>query len=216
MEPKLDSKKTCTIYLVRHGETDWNVQHKVQGSQDIPLNKNGKKQAREAAKRLKKIKFDHAYSSDLIRARKTTEIIALEHKLAVKTNQALRERTFGEFEGQSQEYFRKELKELLEKVNKLSYEEKANYQFPRGIESINSSISRFITLLREIAVAHPGKIILVGTHGGMIRHFLVHLGFGTEKELSYGAVSNTAHVVLQTDGLDFFVTETWGVNKNEG
>jgi 2,3-bisphosphoglycerate-dependent phosphoglycerate mutase len=215
MEQNLDPKKTCTIYLVRHGETDWNVQKKMQGNQNIPLNKNGEKQAREASKRLKKIKFDAAYSSDLIRAKRTTEIIALEHKLVVKTNQALRERNFGEFEGQTTAYLRAELKDILDKLSKLPYKVKANYQFPRGIESINSSVSRFITFLREIAIAHPDQTILVGTHGGMIRHLLIHLGFGPEEELDYGAVSNTAHVKILTDGLDFFVTDTWGVNKNE-
>lgn len=215
MEPILDPKKTCTIYLVRHGETDWNIQKKMQGHQNIPLNKNGEKQAREAAKRLKKIKFDAAYSSDLIRAKRTTEIIALEHKLAVKANQALRELSFGGFEGQTFNYYREELKDILDKLSKLPYEEKVNYRFPRGVESINSGISRFITFLREIAIAHPDQFILVGSHGGMIRNLLIHIGFGTEAELVYGTISNAAHVVLLTDGLDFFVQDTWGINKNE-
>lgn len=215
MEPKLDPNKTCTLYLVRHGETDWNNQQKMQGHQNIPLNKNGEAQSLEAAKRLKKVKFDDAYSSDLIRAKRTTEIIAIEHQLAVKTTQALRELTFGEFEGQTVTYYREELKEILDKLSQLPFEEKANYQFPRGIESINSGISRFITFLREIAIAHPKQTILIGTHGGMIRNFLIHLGFGTEKELSFGAISNAAHVVLLSDGIDFFVQDTWGVNKNE-
>jgi len=215
MEPKLDSKKTCTIYLVRHGETDWNAQNIIQGTKGLALNKKGLRQAMEAAKRLKQIKFDVAYSSDLVRAKKTTEIIALEHKISVTTNQALRERTYGEFEGKSEKYLREKLADLLKKFNKLSYEKKASYQFPFGIESINSCVSRLVPFLKEISITHLNQTILVGTHSDMIRYFLIHIGFATETELTDGSISNTAHVKVLSDGIDFFVTETWGVNKNE-
>lgn len=216
MEEKLDPKKTCTIYIVRHGETDWNVKQILQGKADIPLNKTGLKQAEKAAKRLKSIKFDAAYSSDLSRAKKTTQIIAPEHNLAVRTRKVLRERAFGKFEGKSGDYFREELKDLLKEINKLSYKEKAKYKFPHGIESIDSCVSRFITFLREIAIAHPQHNVLVGTHGAMMRHLLIHVGFGTEKELAYGAIKNAGYVVILSDGVDFFVKETWGVKKHEG
>jgi broad specificity phosphatase PhoE len=73
-----------TFYLVRHGETDWNKQRIIQGQEDIPLNETGIQQAENAAKLMKSIPFDLAYSSDLMRAKRTTEIIALEHNLAVE------------------------------------------------------------------------------------------------------------------------------------
>ena len=92
MEVKLDPKKTCTIYLVRHGETDNNVNDIIQGQmKGISLNTTGKDQAKLAALKLKKIKFDAIYSSDLLRAKQTAQIINLEHNLAIKTHKALRE-----------------------------------------------------------------------------------------------------------------------------
>ena len=95
---KSSEKRFCTLYLVRHGETDWNVKGLLQGHTDIDLNKTGIKQAKELAKKLRRIKFAISFSSDLLRARRTAEIIATEKKIAVKTTTTLRERKFGRFE----------------------------------------------------------------------------------------------------------------------
>jgi broad specificity phosphatase PhoE len=73
----------CTFYITRHGETVWNIQQRMQGQQDSPLTENGILQAKAAAEKLKKIHFDHAFSSDLLRARRTAEIIAADHDLAI-------------------------------------------------------------------------------------------------------------------------------------
>ena len=71
-------KKYCTIYFARHGETSWNVKKMIQGIKDIPLNKKGEEQAMMIGEKLKNIKFDAVFSSDLIRAKRTAEIILLE------------------------------------------------------------------------------------------------------------------------------------------
>lgn len=89
------SKNYCTFYIVRHGETEWNVKGLVQGHTDIPLTKKGKRQARQLAKKLSRINFNAVFSSDLLRAKQTAQLIALEKKIAVKTTQALREETDG-------------------------------------------------------------------------------------------------------------------------
>ena len=91
-------KDFCTIYLVRHGETDWNVKNIIQGQIDIPLNKKGENQALEIANELKDIHFDAIFSSDLSRAKRTAEIIATERKLAVVATKTLREMYFGKFQ----------------------------------------------------------------------------------------------------------------------
>jgi broad specificity phosphatase PhoE len=209
-------KNYCTIYIVRHGQTNWNLRKTIQGHQDIPLNKTGIRQAQQAAARLKKIKFDAAYSSDLVRAKQTAAIIALEHQLAVKTNQALRERAFGKLEGKTGSQYREELKDLLEKYESLTDKEKFKFQFPFGIETLESVMSRFIGFLRKIAIAHARQNVLVATHGGVMRHFLIHLGFATMSQLPHSTISNLAHIKLLCDGVDFFVKETYGVNlKNE-
>ena len=86
--------QVCHIYLVRHGQTDWNLQGLLQGHQDIQLNEAGRRQARELHDFFKDIRLGAVYASDLARARQTAEIIAAAHDQPVKTHQALRERYF--------------------------------------------------------------------------------------------------------------------------
>lgn len=211
MEDKL--KNYCTIYIIRHGETEWNVKKIIQGHKDSRLTKNGKSQAIQALKRLKHIKFDAIFSSDLGRAKQTAEILNLERKLAITTTKALRERHMRKYEGQNIVKLRTTLKEIFKKFDKLSDKEKFKFEFPDNIESIGKTITRFITYLREIAVAYPGKTILIVTHGGNIRTLLIHLGFGTYDQLPPYSIGNLANIKLLCDGVDFFIKETHGINK---
>ncbi len=195
----------CTIYLVRHGQTEWNVKKLIHGHADSPLTALGKGQAAELASELKNIRFSVIFSSDLLRAKRTAEIIALEHKLAVETKKALRERNYGQLEGKPVEEI-KLLEELQEKADEYLYRS-------HKIESDSKMIARLITFLREISVAYAGEIVLMVTHGGLMRALLVHLGFGTNEELRGGSIDNTAFIKLESDGVDFFIKETKGVNK---
>lgn len=213
------AKKDCTIYLVRHGETDNNKNKIIQGSAvDSPLNSVGEEQARVTALRLKKIPFAAAFSSDLVRAQKTAQIIALEHQLAVTTKSILRERNFGRFEGRPEAELRVKLKTLLDKFEALSDEEKFKFNFPYGIENLDVAISRLITFLREVSLAYLNKTVLVVCHGALIRHFLIHIGFATFDELRWAPgmvppIENLGCAVLSCDGVDFFVKDTFGINK---
>ena len=195
----------CTLYVARHGETEWNVKGLIQGHSDSNLTKNGIKQAKNLGKELKSIKFDAVYSSDLLRAKRTAEIVTLERKLVVVTQKALRERDFGELEGKTRENL-KILREL--KIKNVPYES-------IGIEADEKIVARAITLLREIAVAYTGKNVLIVSHGGLLRALLIHLGFATDKELPPGSVGNTAYIKLKSDGVDFFIEEVKRVDKKE-
>src|ERR1035437_4923597 len=204
----------CTIYLVRHGKTDWNDKKLVQGHTDIPLNLEGKTTAKDLAKEFKKIKFDKIYASDLSRAKETAAIVALEHKLAVETTKALRERNFGNLEGQSHSVF-PELNELL---NSLDDETRYSYKSDSNIEmeSDEEIMGRFLVFLRECAIANLGKTILMATHGGTIRAFLIKLGvLSYAKSEEKVEIRNLAFVKLESDGVDFFVKETKGIEKRE-
>lgn len=208
----MNSAEFCTIYLVRHGKTDWNDQKLVQGHTDIPLNLEGQASARELATKFRGIKFDKVYSSDLSRARETAEIISLEHQLAVETTKALRERNFGNLEGQSHSVF-PELNQLL---NSLDDKTRYSYKSDSNMEMENDEevMSRFITFLREIAIANPGKTVLVATHGGPMWIFLVKLGLlNYAKSEEKIEIRNLAFVKLESDGIDFFVKETSGIEK---
>lgn len=203
----------CTLYIVRHGETDWNVKQIIQGHSNTTLTENGKNQIKDLAKKLKHIHFDALFSSDLLRTQQTAEILNVERKLAIKTTEAIRERFFGKYEGIHADEFYEQVKDLLIKYEQLSEENKRKFKYPTS-ESDEELISRVITYLREIAVAYPGKKVLVVSHGGVLKNLLIHLGWGTYKSLSTTGVSNGAYIILASDGVDFFVKETVGVNKN--
>ena len=185
---------------------------------DADLNSTGEAQAKAAAARLKKIPFTAAFSSDLVRAKQTAEIISLEHHLAVTTAKAIRERGFGKYEGRSVKQYGDDLKDLLEEFEALSDEAKFDFTFPYGIENLGLSVTRLITYLREISVAYLGKTVLVVSHGALIRHFLIRIGFATFQQLQWipgvsMPITNLGHAVIDCDGLDFFVKDTFGINK---
>ncbi|MBA3723773.1 MAG: histidine phosphatase family protein, partial [Candidatus Levybacteria bacterium] len=82
-------------------------------------------------------------------------------------------------------------------------------------ESALEAIKRFTDFLEEIAIAYKGQKILVVNHGNVIRSFLVKLGFAKYDELPSGSIENTAYFVLETDGKNYVVKETFGIQKNK-
>ena len=211
---KQGEKNFCTLYLVRHGETGWNKTGIVMGQSDSPLTKVGVEQVKTTAQELKGVHFDAIFSSDLHRAYRTAEIIKLERELVIQTSKALRERTFGSWEGKLSEDYRKNFQHLFEKIKELSEEEQKKFRFADDIENDEQVISRFITQLREISVAYPNKTVLVVTHGGCIRTFLMHIGYVKYGELPVDSFSNAGYAKITSDGVDFFVKEIRGI-KNQ-
>ncbi len=203
----MSDKKLTTIYIVRHGQTEWNVLKKMQGSSDIPLNSVGEEQAKQLAQELKDTPLDLAFSSDLMRAKRTAEIIALEHKLEVQITKLLRERASGDFEGKPYAV----LDAYNELLDKMSDEERYTYKIPPERESDEELINRVIPFLRETAITHPSKTILMATHGGVLKALAIHLGIGTYKTIGSHSIENTAYIVLESDGIVFFVKKIKGI-----
>ncbi|MFH0773138.1 MAG: histidine phosphatase family protein [bacterium] len=201
--------QTCTLYLVRHGQTQWNIDQTIQGHTDIPLTKIGEQQAYEQQTHLKNISFTKIYSSDLIRAHKTAQILNLERSLAIQTTQTLRERNFGSYQGRPIEEGRKKLWDLL-----ANYKEHPHVK-ASGVETNEQVIGRSLTFLREVSVAHPGQNILVVTHGGIMRLILLHLGYVKEGGFPHNAIQNLAYIQLECDGIDFKVKETFGITLHK-
>ena len=206
-----EDKNLCIIYLVRHGQTESNKAEYIMGHLDALLTEDGEMQVKQTANELKDVHFDAVFSSDLGRAHRTAEIIKLERDLAVQTTQALRERNFGRWENKTIEEFRKNFKEIYEKMREADHNERVKFKPSPDMESDEEIISRFITFLREVAVAYRGKTVLVATHGGCIRTFHIHLGYFTYKIIPSGAVENAGYVKVSSDGVDFFVDEVRGV-----
>jgi probable phosphoglycerate mutase len=207
------TQTTTKLYIVRHGETVWNTQKRLQGQKDSPLTQSGIDQAKELGNALAHVHFDSIFSSDLSRAQKTAELICLQKDIVVKTTEAIREQAYGRFEGVELEKFREELKDMFEMFKTISDKQILEHRMDEKAETPNEVISRFITFLREIAVAYTGKNVLIVTHGAVMRYLLIHLGFGTWHELSGHAVSNGAYIILESDGVDFFVKEAHGILK---
>jgi broad specificity phosphatase PhoE len=154
VETLKEKQETTVFYIVRHGQTDWNVEERIQGHTDIPLNERGRKQAVELSDRLKAVTFHYCYSSDLQRAIQTAHILKGNHSIDLKVDQRLRERYFGSWEGR-----------LSSELNGLLQEETA-------VESNASVQERIMAFLQEIAEIHPESNILITTHGGVMRNFI--------------------------------------------
>lgn len=148
------------ILVTRHGETDWNVQNLVQGATDNPLNEKGIEQARETGRRLKDRKIDRIYSSDLIRARQTSENLAdeLDEKPPILYTPALREQNFGIFEGRNRD------DEEYQKEKNLYFK-----PFENG-ESFLDVAARVYPFLDElIRNGKEDETVLLSCHGGICR-----------------------------------------------
>jgi broad specificity phosphatase PhoE len=214
----MDKKENnlCTLYLVRHGETEWNVKGITQGQTNSSLTENGKQQALDTAKELKNINFDAIFSSDLTRTQDTAEIIKLDRDIIIQTSKLLRERSFGSFEGRHGSEFRENLKEKILEREKLSEEEGWSFKLAPDVESDEELVDRFLVQLREISISYPNKTVLVVSHGGPIRMFLAKTGYKPKKELMGGAFKNGGHVKVLSDGVDFFVKDVNGlININK-
>jgi broad specificity phosphatase PhoE len=200
--------KSATIYIVRHGETDWNKNNKVQGHTDIPLNKTGINQAKKLAKILKKIRFDAVFSSDLIRSIKTAQIISRQKRDIIITSERLREKYMGKYEGTDTNLF---FKKLFKKYEEMTHEQNHTYKMSPEMESNEEAVNRFLVFLKEVSIKFAGKKILVVCHGGIMGFLLIHL-----KTASYHAfpiVNNNGFIVLESDGNSFTVKKTSGIEK---
>lgn len=209
------NKKVTTIYLVRHGQSESNKNVESHGETynvDTPLTELGKTQAAETKDKLKDIHFDAVFSSDLIRAKQTAEIIAFERKLIVQTSELIRERSYLHVMESNPHKTKAEIQqEMQEVLASLDEKGKHAYKYAPDIDSAEEAAQRLIQYMREISVAYPGKTVLLVNHGNNIRSFLTYIGYAKYDSLPSGAIKNGAYVVLTCDGVDFFVKETYGV-----
>jgi broad specificity phosphatase PhoE len=150
--------------LLRHGQTDWNIDLRLQGSSDIPLNETGIRQAELAAKYLNASDWDLVLSSPLSRAHDTAKTVAAELGLDLVIVPELIERSFGVAEGMSHSEWR------------TLYESHA--EIP-GIESLEALQSRSESLLIQLATEYDGKRILAVSHGALIRKLMKIISAGT-------------------------------------
>lgn len=151
------------IIVVRHGETAWNVDTRIQGQLDIPLNDTGRWQAERLAQALAGEEISAIYSSDLQRAHATALAVARPAGLAVATDQGLRERGFGSFEGRTFA----EIEEAWPEQSLLWRKRDPEFA-PAGGESLLVFRARVTRTAHALAARHPGEQIMLVAHGGVL------------------------------------------------
>ena len=158
-----------TIYLMRHGETDWNRQERMQGQLDCPLNENGRRQAAEAGRKLmaRGLRFDRVYSSPLCRALETARIVSGMTEKEILTDGDLMEMGFGPYEGISFS--------LLPSMMFAFFSDPERFPAPEGMEPIPHLKERTGRFLERLRTDDPGGTVLVMAHGVTLRVLLGHL-----------------------------------------
>jgi probable phosphoglycerate mutase len=158
------SNTTATRFcLVRHGETDWNSEKRIQGHIDIDLNAAGQTQARAVRAALATHSFAAAYSSDLLRAWHTAQIATAGAPYAVSPAPTLRERHFGVLQGITSHEARSQLPD----VHRHHVARTPDYDYETG-ESLIAFAARIVAGLGVLAARHAGGSVLVFTHGGVL------------------------------------------------
>lgn len=151
------------IIAIRHGETTWNVDGRIQGHLDIPLNDTGLWQADQAAKALEEESIAAIYSSDLQRAFVTAQAIAQVAGLTVHAEAGLRERCFGDYQGQTF----KQVEATDPQAAQRWRVREPDFAMPGG-ESLLDLRTRIATTVDRLAAAHAGEQIVLVAHGGVL------------------------------------------------
>lgn len=157
------AQQVTRVLAIRHGETAWNVDTRIQGQLDIPLNDTGRWQAQRLALAVADEGIAAVYSSDLLRAYETAQSVARGSGQPVSTDTGLRERGFGVFEGLTFREIEERWPEQSERWRK------RDPAFgPEGGEMLSDFYARCVATASRLAAAHPGETIALVAHGGVM------------------------------------------------
>lgn len=149
------------LYIIRHGETDWNREKRTQGcGNDLPLNQKGIEQAAKLGKRFKNIPIDAIYSSDLKRALQTAQELSRTTSAGITASKSLREMNFGCWEGLTSS----EIRSRYNSVYEIWRDRPLDAVIPRAEKLIDIQ-KRALSTIHEIILRHGGKNIVIVTHG---------------------------------------------------
>lgn len=198
------------LYLIRHGETEWNKQNRLQGNIDVPLSAEGIRMAECAAERLSGLHFDKIFSSPLSRAFTTAEIICKNQKDLIKKDERLREISFGSGEGS---YYSDWIKSDSPFKYFFSYNQADLYVPPAGgerLEELYLRTSNFIQKEIEPFANDDGKILIVA-HGALLSSIMCYLD---KRDIAHfwgdGLAKNCQEVIYDYDKKN----QTWQKKVN--
>lgn len=152
------------LYIMRHGKTDWNALHKLQGRTDIPLNDEGRAMAKDAAKEYANVHFDICFCSPLVRAKETAEILLKDRNVPVIYDDRLMEMCFGIYEGIENSF------SIPDCPVNVIFQAPENYKGGlEGAESFEQLFARTGEFLKELVdpLLSEGKDVLIVGHGAM-------------------------------------------------
>jgi broad specificity phosphatase PhoE len=160
------------LILVRHGQSTWNAQGRIQGWADPPLDDTGQEQARRLAQRLaaEEHTISALYSSPLLRARQTAEAIGLALDLTVQTDDRLKENDVGLLSGLTGDEVERQFPEWIT-ARRVSLE----WMPPPGGEDRDTFVRRAVAVMSDIVTHHPDQSVAVVSHGGTLGVYLAHL-----------------------------------------
>ncbi len=206
--PSIADPSTVRIILVRHGETVWNREGRLQGHRDSPLTSIGRAQAEAIAERISRIPVGALYSSDLGRARETALPIAARAGLSPRYDGRLRERRLGIFEGLTEA----EIVARYPSEWALFRERDPDWVVPGG-ESARERSERTVSFLEELAARHLGEVVVAVTHGGILDglfRFIVGLSLAVPRHF---IIPNGAlNAIRFEEGR--WMLETWGSREH--
>ena len=178
--------KDTVLILIRHGETLWNTQLRMQGSLDSDLTPKGESQIKALGEWMKEVPFDYLYCSDTPRAHKTAEAIRKFTGHNLNFDKRLREKNLGVFEGLTSEEARERYPETFKQFKTAG----ASYVIDQG-ESTQQLLKRALDAIEEIRDRHPQKVAVAVTHGGVVRVLMKHvLGIPLDAPTQF-LISNT-------------------------
>jgi len=171
------------------------------------------KQAEKVGEQFEHIDFRAIYSSDLSMAHKTAEIIKLNRDLVMQTSKLLRGRSYGSFEGKNVDVYKNTLKNKLAERETLLEKEYGSFRIAPDIETDEELITRVMEKLKKIATTHLNENVLIVTHGGCIKNFLIKIGYIERKSFIEGSFKHGGYMKLLSDGKNFSIEEMEGIKK---
>ena len=204
------------FYIFRHGQTDYNIEKRVQSFLDIPLNNTGFEQAQDLAKNLTDIKFDCIYSSPLARALETAKIVVGDKPIKIITEPGLRERNLGVLCGKIMNLTDAPAdtpvdltKDTVDMPAALLFND--NYA-PENGESDNDFIKRVCDTMIKIAKHTNAKTIGIATHAGVIGALVRHF-----TDLNFSGMPNAEYIKMRWDGESFSLPDIpqWLLKHNQ-
>jgi len=190
-----------TLALVRHGQSQWNLENRFTGWVDVPLTEAGRDEARRAGKALAAtgIHFTKAYTSDLVRAQETLDIILRElgqTELPIVKNQALNERHYGDLQGKNKQETAEKYGAEQVHIWRRSYD-----VAPPGGESLKDTAARTLPYFESkiLSDLRAGETILVAAHGNSLRSIVMHLDQLSREQVLALEIGTGVPIVYQLD-----------------